>query len=71
VRFNQVVVGSVNSNRSHFEMALSDMLDINSNFSGLLKDMFTHRLRLEDYDKAFTLNGPGHIKTVIEVEPWS
>ena len=71
VRFNQVVVGSVNSNRSHFEMALGDMPDINSNFNGLLKTMFTHRFRLEEYQNAFSLNDPGHIITVIEVEPWS
>ena len=29
VRYNQVVVGSVNSNRSHFEMAIKDITEIN------------------------------------------
>jgi threonine dehydrogenase-like Zn-dependent dehydrogenase len=70
VRYNQVVVGSVNSNRGHFEMALRDIPEINSKFGGMLEEMLTHRFRLEDYERAFTLSDPKHIKTVIEVEPW-
>ncbi len=71
VRYNQVVVGSVNSNRSHFEMALKDMRKIDSRFNGMLGKMITHRFRLEDYQQAFALSDPKHIKTVIEVEPWN
>ncbi len=70
VRYNQVVVGSVNSNRNHFEMALKDLGEINSRFSGMLSEMITHRFSLEDYQPAFALQDPKHIKTVIEVEPW-
>ncbi|MBI2909329.1 MAG: alcohol dehydrogenase catalytic domain-containing protein [Chloroflexi bacterium] len=70
VRYNQVIVGSVNSNRKHFEMALKDMRRIDSQFGGILQDMATHRFRLEDYQRAFSLADPNHIKTVIEVEPW-
>ncbi len=70
VRYNQVVVGSVNSNRSHFEMALKDMGEMNSRFDGILEEMITHRFRLEDYQQAFSLSDPKHIKTVIEVESW-
>ncbi len=69
VRRNQVVVGSVNSNRSHFEMALRDMGEINSRFDGLLEEMLTHRVRLEDCQRAFNLSDSGHIKTIVEVEP--
>ncbi len=32
---------------------------------------FRHRFRLEDYQQAFTLSDPKHIKTVIAVEPWN
>ncbi len=71
VRYNQVVVGSVNSNRSHFEMALKDIPEIDSQFNGVLGEMFTHRFRLEEYERAFALSDPGHIKAVIEVEPWN
>jgi threonine dehydrogenase-like Zn-dependent dehydrogenase len=70
VRSNQVVVGSVNSNRSHFEMALKDMPDIEARFSGMLAEMITHRFRMSDYQQAFAVADERHIKTVIEVEPW-
>ena len=70
VRSNQGVVGSVNSNRSHFEMALKDMPNIETRFSGMLTEMITHRFRLSDYQQAFAVSGEKHIKTVIEVEPW-
>ncbi len=70
VRYNQVVVGSVNSNRSHFEMALKDMGEVETRFDGMLTEMITHRFPLEDYEAAFALSDPKHIKTVIEVEPW-
>ncbi len=70
VRYNQVVVGSVNSNRKHFEMALKNMGEVNSRFNGMLTEMITHRFQLSDYQQAFSLSDPRHIKTVIEVEPW-
>jgi len=70
VRYNQVVVGSVNSNRSHFEMALKDIPEINSRFGNMLEEMITQRFHLEDYQQVFALSDPKNIKTVIEVEPW-
>ncbi|MFC1981619.1 alcohol dehydrogenase catalytic domain-containing protein, partial [Chloroflexota bacterium] len=70
VRNNQVVVGSVNSNRSHFEMALKDIPTINSGFGGLLEEMITHRFKLQDHGRVFATADEKHIKTVIEVEPW-
>lgn len=71
VRQNQVLVGSVNSNRRHFEMALRDMEEIDSRFNGVLKEMLTNRYRLDEYQKAFAPRSPEHVKTVIEVEAWS
>ncbi|MFC1953288.1 hypothetical protein ACFLWR_04065 [Chloroflexota bacterium] len=70
VRYNQVVVGGVNSNRRHFEMALKDKEEINSGFNGLLIEMMTHRFKINNYQQAFGLNDSGHIKTIIEIEPW-
>ncbi|MEE8471104.1 MAG: glucose 1-dehydrogenase [Dehalococcoidia bacterium] len=69
VRKNQVVVGSVNSNRRHFEMALDHIGEIDSRFDGMLKEMITHRFRLEDFQQAFATRDSRHIKTVIEVNP--
>ena len=70
VRYNQVVVGSVNSNRSHFEMAIRDIPAINHQFGGMLEEMITHRFKLQDYERVFEPANEKHIKTVIEVEPW-
>jgi hypothetical protein len=70
VRYNQVVVGSVNSNRSHFEAALKDIPTINSRFGGLLEEMITNRFKLEEYEHIFCSVDKNRIKTVIEVEPW-
>ena len=68
VRYNQVLVGSVNSNRSHFEMALRDIPRINSRFGNILKEMITHRFSLGDYKDVFSLSDPKHIKAVIEIQ---
>jgi len=70
VRYNQVIVGSVNSNRRHFEMAIKDIPDISLKFGNMMNEMITHCFQLGDYKKAFTLDKKNHIKTVIEVEPW-
>ena len=70
VRYNQVIVGSVNSNRSHFQMALDDIGEVDARFDGMLGEMVTNRFQLENYEQAFILDDPNHIKTVIDVEPW-
>ncbi|MBI4284400.1 MAG: alcohol dehydrogenase catalytic domain-containing protein [Chloroflexi bacterium] len=70
VRFNQVVAGSVNSNRNHYEMALRDLGEINKRFDGVLAEMLTNRYLFDDYEQAFGPRDEKHIKTVIEVEPW-
>jgi glucose 1-dehydrogenase len=67
VRYNQVVVGSVNSNRTHFEKALGDIGEVNSRFGGLLDEMITHRFSLDECHKAFSLTDPRHIKTMVNV----
>ncbi|MFC1942682.1 alcohol dehydrogenase catalytic domain-containing protein [Chloroflexota bacterium] len=68
VRNNQVIVGSVNSNRSHFEAALKNIPVINSRFGGLLEKMITHNFKLGDYDRILNNTDTQHIKTVIEEE---
>ncbi len=68
VRENQVIVGSVNSNRRHFEMAVGHIPEIESRFDGLLGSLVTHSFPLREVEKAFALSAPDHIKTVIEVE---
>ena len=48
VRYNQIVVSNVNSNRSHFEMAIKDIPEMNSRFGGIREEMITPRFRLEE-----------------------
>lgn len=68
VRYNQVVVGTVNSNRRHFEMALRDIGEL-AQFHGMLHEM-TRRIPFQNYQQAFAPADPKYVKTVIEVEPW-
>ena len=70
VRNNQIIVGSVNSNRSHFEMALKDIPAINSRFGGMLEEMITHHFTLRDYELIFAPTDQNRIKTVIDIAPW-
>jgi threonine dehydrogenase-like Zn-dependent dehydrogenase len=69
VRQNQVIVGSVNSNRNHFEMALKHLPEIKDFSGNMLSEMITHRFPLVDYEKAFAVTDERHIKTIIEVSP--
>lgn len=66
VRFNQVVIGSVNSNRSHFESALTDLALIKEEFGPVLDRVISAHYRLDDYEQAMTKDG-GSIKTVFDV----
>jgi hypothetical protein len=52
-------------------MALKDIPSINARFGGMLEEMITHRFKLEDYVRIFAPTDQKHIKTVIEVEPYS
>ena len=67
VRFNQVLVGSVNSNRRHFEAAVEAMPAIVGKYPELCKSIITDRFPIRDFEKAFGEKRPEHIKTVVEV----
>lgn len=70
IKYNQVIVGSVNSNRKHFEMALQDLGEINQQFNHVLEKMVTRRVPFQDYQQAFDLSDKSQVKTVVEIEPW-
>lgn len=67
VRYNIVIVGSVNSNRGHFEKAIGSLRKIERGYKGVLKQFFTHTFKLKDYEKAFGLKDPNRIKVMIEI----
>ncbi len=69
VRYNQVIVGCVNSKRRHFERTLSHLSRLDPRFCALLGEMVTLRVPFQDCEKAFTNDDPNQIKTVVEMDP--
>jgi threonine dehydrogenase-like Zn-dependent dehydrogenase len=68
VRYNQVIVGTVNSNKRHFEMAIKDIPRINRKFDKILDKIITHRFKLNQYQEYFNLQDPNQLKIVVDVD---
>jgi hypothetical protein len=67
---NKVMVGTVNANRDHFEMAVNDLSKADLEYPGWLPRLLTHPVRgLENYQDLFRhLESPdGVIKVYCEV----
>jgi threonine dehydrogenase-like Zn-dependent dehydrogenase len=70
VRWNQMIVGTVNSNRSHFERALADMQRFQEQEGiDLAKDVITHRFPAFEsgVEKHFLTQYEGQLKVVLEI----
>jgi threonine dehydrogenase-like Zn-dependent dehydrogenase len=65
---NQVIMGSVNAGRSHFNLAVDDLLQAKRRWGNLIDKMITEVIPINDYKKAFDKQSPDEIKTVIK---WS
>ncbi len=63
---NQVVVGSVNANRSYFEMGVKDWDRIEAHWPGLLGSLISRKLPLEQFKTALAKDREG-IKTVLQI----
>ena len=63
---NQVVFGSVNANRRHFQRGIEDFVAIEHAWPGTLQRLLTDRIPWQDYKQWFTERGPG-IKTTLEI----
>ena len=68
VRYNQVIVGIVNSNKTHFEMAIKDIPKINKKFNNMLDNVATHRFKLNECEKYFSLQDKSRLKIVVDAE---
>ncbi len=68
VRYNQVIIGVVNSNRTHFESAIEDLSRLRENYGVALSKFITHRFPFDDYQKAWDLKDPNAVKVVMEME---
>ncbi|MCD0445722.1 glucose 1-dehydrogenase [Glycomyces sp. A-F 0318] len=62
---NDVVVGSVNANHSHFNKAAEYLLEADHDW---LKGLITRRVALEDYEQAFGKSSGDEVKVVIDLE---
>ncbi len=64
---NRLLFGSVNSNRRHFEMGVRDMAAFESRWPGLMRQLITRRLPMDQFYQGL-YRQPTDIKVVIEVE---
>jgi threonine dehydrogenase-like Zn-dependent dehydrogenase len=63
---NQVMVGSVNASRDHFQLAVNDLVLAQTRWPGRVAELITHRHIYSDFDAAFHDHGPDEIKVVLE-----
>lgn len=68
VRHNQVIVGTVNSNKKHFEMAIKDIPEINKKFDNILDKIITHRFKLSQYEQYFNLQDKSQLKIAVDAD---
>lgn len=65
---NQVLLGIVNSNRRHFEYALSDLAAFKQRWGNLIGEVITHRFAFDDWQAAFNSAAENQIKVVLELD---
>lgn len=63
---NQVLVGSVNAARDHFQLAVDDLVQAEARWPDLVAELITHRHPYADFDTVFRHHGPDEIKVVLE-----
>lgn len=63
---NQVMLGSVNAAKKHYEEAVSELVKLKAKFGASIEKLITERVKYTDFTRAFEINSPDEIKTVIE-----
>jgi len=63
---NQVMLGSVNAARGHFQMAVDDLVQADKRWNGLVEKLITHRYYFDETESAFSKHPANEIKTVIQ-----
>jgi len=63
---NQLMFGSVNAARDHYQMAVTDLLEAQSRWGSHLSELITHRIPYTNFQSAFQHHPADEIKTVIE-----
>jgi threonine dehydrogenase-like Zn-dependent dehydrogenase len=65
---NQVMLGSVNAARGHFQMAVDDLAHAYLRWGDHLRKLITHRYAYTDFETALGQHPSDEIKTVVEWE---
>ncbi len=63
---NQVLVGSVNAARDHYQMAVDDLAAARQQWGDLVEELITHRYAYTDFMAALSQHPEGEIKVVVE-----
>ncbi len=63
---NQLLVGSVNAARDHFQMAVDDLAAARLQWGDLVEELITHRYPYTDFMSAFGQHPEGEIKVAVE-----
>jgi hypothetical protein len=66
---NQVMVGSVNADHTHFRMAVDDLLKAQEAWGEAVGRVVSHRLPYTDFAQALSRHPSNEIKTVLEWAP--
>jgi threonine dehydrogenase-like Zn-dependent dehydrogenase len=63
---NQLMVGSVNASRDHFQLAVNDLVLAEARWPNHVAGLITHRHPYGEFDSAFQHHGSDEIKVVLE-----
>ena len=63
---NQLMMGSVNASRDHFQVAIDDLSHAEANWPGAVQKLITTRYSRDGYEQAFTAQKSDTIKSIIE-----
>lgn len=63
---NQVMLGSVNAARDHFQMAVDDLLHARLQWGGLIDTLVSHHYAPDDFQTALTTHPADEIKAVVQ-----
>ena len=66
---NQVMIGSVNASRDHFQMAVDDLLRAQLAWGDHVARLISHRRPYADFQNALTRHDADEIKVVLEWGP--
>jgi glucose 1-dehydrogenase len=68
---NQVMLGSVNASRKHFDLAIQDLTEASRQWKSVIESMITHRLPYAQFEDALKTHPADEIKTVLEWAPFA